>query len=126
MSTGVAFGLRDPKNFYLLEVDATHDVVRLDRYRHGVRRDQREKRVRTHGNGSHDLEAVVQGDRVAAVLDGQTIFDEPGLEQTDGGVALWARVSRAGCFSQAAVRTGEDIGGGTPLDRLALLARAPR
>ncbi len=105
MAAGLAFGVRDPQSFYLLEVDATHDVVRLDRYLNGKRRDQREKRVRTHGNDWHDLEARVQGDHVTAVLDGQVVFEEPGLEQTDGGIGLWARVSRAGCFSQATVRT---------------------
>lgn len=103
MHAGLAFGVRDADNFYLLEASATHDIVALKRYIHGRERWQREVHLITRGEEWHDLQAAVRGDRVTASLDGRVLFEEGGLEETAGGVGLWARVTSAGCFSQARV-----------------------
>jgi hypothetical protein len=101
MEGGLAFGVRGPDDFYLLRLSALHDVVALERYVHGRKREQRQEHVLTHGDEWHELQARVLGDRVAATLDGRPILEEGGLLETDGGLGLWARVSGAGCFSQA-------------------------
>jgi hypothetical protein len=101
MEAGLAFGLRDPDDFYLLKASALHDVFVLERHLHGKQRDLREVRVRLHGNEWHDMRIEVRGDRVAAFRDGQPLFEERGVVDTDGGLGLWARVTSAGCFSQA-------------------------
>ncbi len=106
MAAGLAFGIRDPQNFYLLEVDATHDALRLERYVHGRQRDQRERRLRTRGDEWHDVQVDVRGPRARAVVDGQPVFEEGGLVETDGGIGLWARVTSAACFSEARVVVG--------------------
>lgn len=105
MTAGLAFGIRDAEDFYLVEASALHDIVRLDRYLHGRRRDLREKRVRTHGNEWHELQVRVQGDRVAASLDGRQIFEHTEVADVSGDLGVWARVSAAGCFSQMSVQT---------------------
>jgi hypothetical protein len=108
MDAGIAFGIRDESNFYLLEQSALHDIVRLDRYVHGKRRDMREKLARTHGNEWHTLQARVEGDMVSARLDGQEIFTVDSLPETAGGIGLWARTSAATCFDAAQARVGDD------------------
>ncbi|HLZ26263.1 MAG TPA: hypothetical protein VKV73_02985 [Chloroflexota bacterium] len=107
MDAGIAFGIRGDSDFYVLEQSALHDILRLDRYVHGRRRDVREKLARTHGNEWHVLQARVGGDRVSAMLDGQEIFAVSGLPETAGGIGLWARTSAATCFDAVQVHEGD-------------------
>ena len=74
MDAGIAFGIRDDKDFDLLEQSALHDILRLDHYIHGKRRDLREKLFRTHGNEWHTLKMSVSGSSVTASVDDQTIY----------------------------------------------------
>jgi hypothetical protein len=104
MDAGIAFGIRDADDFYLLEESALHDVLRLDRYIHGKRRDVREKLVRTHGNEWHTLDLSVAGDQVTAGLDGETVYEVSGLSDTAGGVGVWGRTAAATCFDSAQVQ----------------------
>lgn len=103
MDNGIVFGLRDPENFYLLHVDTLHDVVSLERYVHGRKREQRDERRRTRGNERHELRAEIRGGSLTALLDGAPVFEQDSLEETRGGVALWSRVTSEGCFQQATV-----------------------
>jgi hypothetical protein len=103
MDAGVVFGLRDPGNFYVLQASALHDIVRLDRYVNGRRRDLREKLYRTRGNEWHTLEVDVRGDQATARIDDQELFTTR-VQDADGDVGLWARTSAATCFGEAEVR----------------------
>jgi hypothetical protein len=107
MDAGIAFGIRDDTDFYVLEQSALHDILRLDRYVHGKRRDVREKLARTHGNEWHVLQARVGGDQVSASLDGHEIFAVSGLPETAGSIGLWARTSAATCFDAVQVRVDD-------------------
>ena len=107
MDAGIAFGIRDEQNFYVLEQSALHDIVRLDRYVHGKRRDVREKLLRTHGNEWHVLQVRVREGVVSAVVDGQEIYAVSGVPETAGGIGLWARTSAATCFDSVSVQVGE-------------------
>jgi hypothetical protein len=104
MDAGLVFGLRDANDFYLLESSALHDIVRVDRYVHGKRRDIRETLVRTHADEWHTLQVQVSGDTVTAGIDGAAVFSVSGLTDTAGGVGLWARTSAASCFAQVQVQ----------------------
>jgi hypothetical protein len=103
MDGGVAFGIRDATNFYLLEQSALHDVLRLDRYVHGRRRDVHERLARTRGNEWHTLQVRVEGERVTAGVDGQDVFSVDGVAESAGGIGLWARTAAATCFGEAEV-----------------------
>lgn len=107
MDAGIAFGIRDDQDFDLLEQSALHDVLRLDRYIHGKRRDLREKLFRTHGNEWHLLRVDVAGAHVTASVDGQSIFAVDEVQNTAGGVGLWARAAAATCFSDVQIVTGQ-------------------
>lgn len=109
MDAGLAFGIRDDQDFDLLEQSALHDVLRLDHYVHGKRRDLREKLYRTHGNEWHVLKVDVAGARVTASVDGEPIFTVDNTPATAGGIGLWARTAATTCFSEANVFVG---GGG--------------
>jgi hypothetical protein len=104
MDAGIAFGIRDAENFYLLEESALHDILRLDRYIHGRRRDVREKLVRTHGDEWHTLQLSVHGDVVSAGLDGQELYTVSGLPATSGGIGIWGFTSAATCFDAVHVQ----------------------
>ena len=106
MDAGVAFGIRDDKDFDLVEQSALHDVLRLDRYVHGKRRDLREKLVRTHGNEWHVLRVDVNGSSVTASVDGLPEFSVDHVPDSQGGIGLWARAAAATCFSDARVIVG--------------------
>ena len=106
MDAGVAFGIRDDKDFDLVEQSALHDVLRLDRYVHGKRRDLRENLVRTHGNEWHVLRVDVNGSSVTASVDGQPEFSFDHVPDTQGGIGLWARAAATTCFSDARVIVG--------------------
>ncbi len=106
MDAGIAFGIRDAQDFDLLEQSALHDVLRLDRYMHGRRRDLREKLFRTHGNEWHTLRVDVAGAEVTAGVDGQTIFSLANVPDTTGGIGLWARAAAVTCFSEAQITVG--------------------
>jgi hypothetical protein len=103
MDGGIAFGIRDANDFYLLEENALHDVLRLDRFVHGKRRDLHEKLVRTHGNESHTLDLSVAADSVSAGLDGQTFYTVANVPETAGGIGVWARTAAATCFGDLKV-----------------------
>ena len=103
MTAGIAFGIRDKDTFYVLESSSLHDVVRLDRYVRGTRRDVREEHAVTRGDEWHDLEVRVAGDRVTAVLDGRPLFTQTRVPDTAGGLGLWARATNAACFATASV-----------------------
>jgi hypothetical protein len=103
MDAGIAFGIRDASNFALVEQNALHDILRLDRFIHGRRRDLREKLLRTHGNEWHTLQVAVSGSSVSAGVDGQTIFTVDNVPNTDGPIGLWARAAAATCFSDVTV-----------------------
>src|SRR5262249_56551864 len=90
MATGLVFGLRDADNYYLLRLDATHDTLALLRHLHGHDRWVREVRLRTRGDEWHELGLTVQGNRVAAAVDGRPAFDVPNLAETAGSIGLWA------------------------------------
>jgi hypothetical protein len=104
MDAGVAFGIRGPEDFYLLEENALHDVLRLDRFVRGHRRDVREEIYRTRGNEQHTLAVDVRGDQATASIDGKVGYTVRGLEDTDGGIGLFGRTAASTCFSQAAVQ----------------------
>jgi len=104
MDAGLAFGIRGPEDFYLLEVSALHDVLRLDHYVHGQRRDVREEVYRTRGDEEHTLAVDVHGQEATALIDGKVGFTVGGLEDTAGGIGLFGRTAAATCFSQAAVQ----------------------
>jgi hypothetical protein len=106
MDAGIAFGIRDADNFYLLEENALHDILRLDRFVHGKRRDLREQLVRTHGNESHTLGLAVSGQSVTASLDGSPVYVVDDLQDTSGGIGVWARAAAATCFSDVSVNVG--------------------
>lgn len=110
MDGGIAFGIRDAGNFYLLEQSALHDVLRLDRYVHGRRRDVRERLVRTRGNEWHTLQLRVQGRRAVAGVDGQDILRVDDIADAAGGIGLWARASAATCFSGLSVEVSPPRG----------------
>jgi hypothetical protein len=103
MTAGIAFGLRDPSDFYVLEASTLHDFTRLDRFLHGRRRDVREKRVRTRAHEWHEVSVRVTGERVAALLDGKPIFEQTRVKDTAGGLGLWARATDTACFSDVRV-----------------------
>jgi hypothetical protein len=107
MDAGVAFGIRDDKDFNLVEQSALHDVLRLDRYIHSKRRDMREKLLRTHGNEWHTLQVDVAGSTVIAWIDGETIFSVSDVPDIRGGIGIWARAAAATCFSEAEVVVGD-------------------
>jgi hypothetical protein len=106
MDAGVAFGIRDASDFDLVEENALHDILRLDRFIHGKRRVLREKLFRTHGNEWHTLQLTVSGDSVTAGIDGETIYTVNGVADTDGPIGLWARAAAATCFSDVSVKVG--------------------
>jgi hypothetical protein len=110
MDGGIAFGIRDAGNFYLLEQSALHDVLRLDRYIHGRRRDVRERLVRTRGNEWHTLHVRLQGQRVVAGVDGQDLLRADDVADTAGGIGLWARATAATCFSGLSVEVSPPRG----------------
>ncbi|MDQ6670232.1 MAG: hypothetical protein M3069_05700 [Chloroflexota bacterium] len=107
MDAGIAFGIRDDKDFDLLEQSALHDIVRLDHYIHGKRRDVREKLFRTHGNEWHILKADVAGGRVTASVDSEQVFSADNIADSVGGVGLWARAAAATCFSDVQIESGQ-------------------
>ena len=86
MDAAIAFGIRDDKNYDLLEQSALHDVLRVDRYIHDRRRDVREKLFRTHANEWHTLRADVAGSNVTASVDGESIYSADDVPNTDGGI----------------------------------------
>lgn len=102
MDAGIAFGIRDAENFALLEQNALHDVLRLNAFIHGRRRDLREKLFRSHGDEWHTLEAAADGASLTASVDGQTIFTTSAAN-IDGPIGLWARAAGATCFSDVSV-----------------------
>jgi hypothetical protein len=104
MNAGVAFGIRDADNFNVVQQSALHDVLRLDMFIHGRRRDVRDKLFRTHGDEWHTLEVAVSGSTVTAGVDGQTVFTGSNVPRTDGPIGLWARAAAATCFSDVSVR----------------------
>lgn len=106
MDAGIAFGIRDANNFDLVEENALHDVLRLDEFVRGKRRDLREKLFRTHGNEWHTLTVTVSGASVTAGVDGETIYTVSDVPETDGPIGLWARAAAATCFSDVTVRLG--------------------
>jgi hypothetical protein len=105
MDAGVVFGIRDADNFGLLEQSALHDVLRLDTFVHGRRRDLRDKLFRTHGDEWHTLQVTVSGSTVTAGVDGQTIYTVADVPRTDGPIGLWARAAAPTCFSDVTVTT---------------------
>ncbi|MBV9357588.1 MAG: hypothetical protein JO023_18915 [Chloroflexi bacterium] len=104
MDAGLAFGIRGPDDFYLLEANALHDIVRLDRYVHGRRRDVREEVYRTRGNEWHTLSIDVDGGAVNASIDGKPLYAVPGLQDASGGIGVFGVTANATCFSQADVQ----------------------
>ncbi len=104
MDAGIAFGIRSPDDFYLLEANALHDIVRLDRYVHGRRRDVREEVYRTRGNEWHTLSLDVDGGAVEASIDGKSLYAVPGLQDASGEIGVFGVTASATCFSQAAVQ----------------------
>jgi hypothetical protein len=106
MDAGIAFGIRDAENLDLVEQNALHDVLRLDQFIHGNRRDLRDKLYRTHGDEWHTLQLSVSGSTVSAGVDGETIYTVPNVPATDGGIGLWARAAAATCFSDVSVTVG--------------------
>ena len=90
----------------MLEQSALHDILRLDRYIHGKRRDLREKLFRTHGNEWHTLRVDVSGSVVTANVDGEQVFGVSAVPDTAGRIGLWARAAAATCFSDARVTVG--------------------
>jgi hypothetical protein len=106
MDAGVAFGIRDTDNFDLLEENALHDVLRLDQFIHGNRRDLRDKLYRTHGDEWHTLQVTVSGSTMSAGIDGETIYTVADVPNTAGGIGVWARAAAATCFSDVSVTTG--------------------
>jgi hypothetical protein len=104
MDVGLAFGVRGPDDFYLAHINATHDVIALDRYIHGRRRDVREKLLRTRGDEWHELRLDLSGSRATLYADGRLLLDQDGLSEPVGGLALWARNTTAGCFQQTSVQ----------------------
>ena len=106
MDAGIAFGIRDPGDFDLVEQNALHDILRLDEFVHDTRRDLREKLFRTHGNEWHTLSLGVSGASVTAGADGQTIYTVTDVPNTDGPIGLWARAAGATCFSDVSVTVG--------------------
>jgi hypothetical protein len=103
MDAGIAFGIRGPDDFYLLRASVLHDAVSLDHYIHGRSRDLRDEHYLMRGNEQHELAVQVDGDKVTAFVDGRQLFEKSGLTDLDGGLGLWARVTAAGCFSDASV-----------------------
>jgi hypothetical protein len=106
MDAGVAFGIRDSADFYLLEDSALHDILRFDHFVHGHRRDVREVMYRTRGDEQHSLAVEVHGDKATALIDGEVGYTVGGLTNTDGGIGLFGRTAAATCFSQASVQLG--------------------
>ena len=103
MEAGIAFGIRDPENFYLLRQSVLHDVVVLERYVDGRKYDMVEEHVITRANSDHTLGVEVDGDRVRALFDGVPLFETGGVQDTTGGIGLWSRVTASGCFQSATV-----------------------
>jgi hypothetical protein len=110
MDGGIAFGIRDAGNFYLLEQSALHDVLRLSRYVHNRRRDVQERLLRTRGNEWHTLQLRFQGQRVVAGVDGQDVLRVDDVADTAGGIGLWARATAATCFSELSVEVSPPRG----------------
>jgi hypothetical protein len=106
MDAGIAFGIRSAQDFLFLEQSALHDILRIDRYIHGKRRDVREELLRTRANEWHILRVDVAGSTVSASVDGQLKYVANNVPDTDGSVALWARTAASTCFGEVHIVPG--------------------
>lgn len=104
MDAGLAFGIRGSGDFYLLEENALHDLLRLDHFVGGRRHDVREEIYRTRGDEQHTLSVEVRGDQTTAFIDGKVGFTVGGLANAAGGIGLFGRTAASTCFSWAQVQ----------------------
>ncbi|MEW5745201.1 MAG: PEP/pyruvate-binding domain-containing protein [Nitrospirota bacterium] len=103
---GIAFGVRNASNYFVLRINALEDNVILFEYVNN----KRIKRVgaqETIRSGTwYELKVEVSGNRIRGCLDGRVVVEHTAEQPVEGFVGLWTKADSVTFFSEITIRIG--------------------
>lgn len=103
---GIAFGIRDRNNYFVLRSNALEGNVALFEFRNGRRHERAavEREIRT--GAWHRLQVTIAGGRVDGAVDGEPLISVDAGKSLAGFVGLWTKADSTIWFDRLVIEDG--------------------
>jgi pyruvate,water dikinase len=95
---GIAFGLRNSTNYYVIRINALEDNIILFEYVNGKRYQRVALNEKIHSNTWYDLSVEIRGNSIRGFLDGNPVIDYTAGKQVQGYIGLWTKADSVTYF----------------------------
>lgn len=102
---GIAFGLRNSTNYYVIRINALEDNIILFEYVNGKRYQRVAVDEKIHSNTWYDLSVEVRGNNIRGLLNDNPVIEYNADKQVQGHVGLWTKADSVTTFDELTVRT---------------------
>jgi hypothetical protein len=104
---GLVWRAKDTKNYYIVRYNPLEDNYRLYKVENGKREQMKSADIK-HGEGWHNLRAVMKGDRIECYYDGRKYIEASDTTfKGPGRVGLWTKADAQSNFDDFTVISGE-------------------
>ncbi len=102
---GIAFGLKDVGNYFVLRINALEDNVILFEYINNkrIRRMQANKKIESEK--WYALKVKVKGNQIRGYVDDELLIEYLSDKDTQGYVGIWTKADSVTCFDSLSVET---------------------
>ncbi|SPQ00326.1 Pyruvate phosphate dikinase, PEP/pyruvate binding protein (fragment) [Candidatus Sulfobium mesophilum] len=102
---GIAFGIQNSSNYYVIRINALEDNVILFEYVNGKRYQRVAVNEKIHSNTWYDLSVEIIGDSIRGFLDGIPVIEYTADNQVQGFIGLWTKADSVTYFDELIIET---------------------
>lgn len=104
---GIAFGIRDVENYFVLRSNALEDNIILFEFANGKRVKRAEASRKVETGLWHRLAVKVRDTQILAFFNGEPVLDYAAHEPPKGSIGLWTKADSVTAFDELTVTTDE-------------------
>ncbi len=103
---GIAFGIRDIDNYFVLRTNAIEGNIILFEYINGKRMERITVRKKIETGRWHNVEASISGRKIRGYINGELSIEYDADKSLNGHIGLWTKADSVTCFEGLIVRSG--------------------
>ncbi len=103
---GIAFGIRDIDNYFVLRTNALEGNAILFEYVHGRRWERKVARKKIETGAWHHLKVEIAGQGVRGLMNGELLVEYTTERSLKGYVGLWTKADSVTCFEGLILEAG--------------------
>jgi pyruvate,water dikinase len=102
---GIAFGIRDVDNYFVLRINALEGNIILFEYINGRRIEKRIVRKKIETGKWHNLSVVISGHNIKGYANGELLIEHNTGRSLRGHIGLWTKADSVTCFDKLIIES---------------------